>query len=60
MLKKQIILSCIESKNYAKEGTASYVNGGVIYHVTNAEGQPKVTDIEPVDGCDSISVIVRL
>lgn len=60
MLKKQIILSCVESKNYEKEGTAEYVNGGILYHVGNVDGKPTVTGIEPVGGLSDIAVIVRM
>ena len=39
MLKKQIILSCIESKNYNKTGMGSYVCGDFEYHVENVNGE---------------------
>lgn len=61
MLKKQIILSCIESKNYNKTGIGSYVCGDFEYHVENVNGEPKVTSITiPSDyNLDEIQVIVR-
>lgn len=61
MLKSQIILSCIESKNYNKTGMASYTCGDFEYHVENINGQPKVTSVTiPSDfNLDDIAVIVR-
>lgn len=61
MIKKQIILSCVESKKYNKEGVASYTCGDFQYHVTNVDGQPRVTSITIPQDFDlsEISVIVR-
>ena len=61
MLKKQIILSCIESKNYNKTGIGSYVCGDFEYHVENVNGEPKVTSVTiPSDfNLDEIQVIIR-
>lgn len=61
MLKKQIILSCVESKKYNKEGIASYTCGDFQYHIANVEGQPRVVSITIPEDFDlsGISVIVR-
>lgn len=61
MLKKQIILSCVESKKYVKGGHASYTCGDFQYHVTNVDGQPRVTSVTVPEDFDlqGISVIVR-
>ncbi len=59
-MKKQIILSTIESRNYNKTGKAIYIYGGLCYHVANVDGEPKVVSIDvPQKDLDEMEVIVR-
>lgn len=59
-MKKQIILSVIESKNYNKTGEAIYKFGGLTYHVGNVNGTPRVISIDvPQDELDDMEVIIR-
>ena len=60
MIKKQVILSCEESKRYKKEGVATYVFDGHTYNVANVDGVAKVISIVvPETTLEDISVIVR-
>ena len=59
-MKKQIILSVIESKNYNKTGEAVYKFGGLTYHIANVDGTPRVVSIYvPQDELSGMEVIVR-
>ena len=59
-MKKQVILSTIESRNYNKTGKAVYMYGGLCYHVENVDGVAKVVAIDvPQDELDEMEVIVR-
>ena len=59
-MKKQIILSTIESRKYNKEGHAVYMYGGLCYHVANIDGAAKVVSIDvPQTELDEMEVIVR-
>lgn len=60
MIKKQVILGTIESRNYNKTGVGYYVYGGLRYKVENVNGKPTVTSIEvPQEDLADIEVIVR-
>lgn len=59
-MKKQVILSTIESRNYNKTGHAVYMYGGLCYHVENVDGVAKVVSIDvPQDELSDMEVIVR-
>lgn len=60
-MKKQIILSTIESRNYKKTGKAVYNYGGLCYHVENVDGTPRVTYVDvPQTDLAEMQVIVRI
>lgn len=60
-MKKQIILSTIESRIYKKTGKAIYNYGGLCYHVENVDGMPKVTYVDvPQNELEEMQVIVRI
>lgn len=59
-MKKQVILSTIESRNYNKTGKAIYNYGGLCYHVENVDGFPRVVSVDvPQTELDEMEVIVR-
>lgn len=59
-MKKQVILSTIESRNYNKTGKAVYMYGGLCYHVENVNGVAKVVSIDvPQEELSEMEVIVR-